>query len=143
MVITMRLLTSLICTLLPVALAACVSAPGKPDGRDRVPVNTPALSADLQAVRSAGDFRTVQNRYARSVSLTVAKALESYVPSDYAVFPEPGIDLARPLLLDRSRTWHEALPAALHGAGIDTKLDPVHKTIRLTPLKTMIPTADS
>lgn len=144
MVNKMRNLYPLIAALLPALLAGCAENPvWKANEHERFPVNAPALTADLQAIRSAGDFRTVQNRYARSVSLTVMKALETYVPTEYTVFPDPGVDLSRPLLLDRSRTWFDALPAALRGAGIETKLDPVNKTIRLIPSRPVIPTTSS
>jgi hypothetical protein len=125
------------------ALSVCVVNPAAvAGGLDRVPVNTPALMADLQAVRTAAEMRTLQDRHAMQVTLTVAKALELYVPASFAVFPEAGIDLSRTLQLDRSRTWSDALPAALRSAGIDARLDPANKTIHLAPAKVNIPTFD-
>lgn len=107
---------------------------------DRVSINPPVLTADLQAARSYGDVAELKRRYASKVTVTIAKALELYVPADYTVFPESGIDLSRTLVLDRGRTWSDALPDALYAAGIEMDVDPKQKTIRL---KTMSGSLDS
>jgi hypothetical protein len=103
---------------------------------DRISINSPVLTSDLQAARSYGDVAELKRRYASKVSITIAKALELYVPADYAVFPEPGIDLSRNVVLDRSRTWSDALPAALSAQGIEMNVESGEKKIRLKTIST-------
>jgi hypothetical protein len=129
------LLAALLLPLLVPVLARATEADG------RVPVNTPAIIAELQAARSTEEFSALQKRHAGTATLTVAKALELHVPSEYAVFPHPDVDLFRTISFNRSINWSDALQAALHAAGIDTRLNIIDKTIQLAPNKAIMPVA--
>lgn len=73
-----------------------------------------------------------------AVSISVATALASYAPADYSVYPQPEIDLSRPILFDRSRNWRDALSDALRVADIRMTIDADSKKI---VLKRIVPAA--
>lgn len=114
------------------ALCGCASRGPRLDlGAARVAVNTPGTIADLQSVRSRADFADLERRYAAPAPMTVMSALESYLPADYTVLPEAGVDLGRELQLERSLHWTAALPKALARIGVRADVDENGKTVRL------------
>jgi len=102
---------------------------GNPESR--VAVNVPALSGELQAARSAGDLRAVESRLSLPLKLSLGRALETYVPAEYQVYTEPGLDLGQTVAYDRSRAWPQAMARAVSAAGLVIQLDGERKTIRL------------
>lgn len=119
--------------LLPLLSGCAQMASLLPQGNPetRVAVNVPALAGELQAARTAGDLRAVESRLSLPLTLSLARALETYVPAEYQVYTEPGQDLGQMVAYDRSRAWPQAMAKAMAAAGLVMELDGQRKTVRL------------
>lgn len=65
------------------------------------------------------------------MTITVAQALERFVPTDFRVFAEANVDLKTPIKYDNSRPWTESLGLSLSDAGIEMSADIEKKVMSL------------
>lgn len=114
---------------LSVSLSACslwpASGPALPDGKSRHPVNTPQAIAEFMRGHAASSETTpvVSLPASDRVDISLAQMLELYIPSNYQVFPGPGVRLDRRLSYDRGLKWREAVSAALSGVEMSANID--------------------
>lgn len=126
----------LVITCVLLALCGCANRSIRLDADGaRLAVNTPGTIADLQSVHSRAEYAELRRRYAIPAPMTVINALESYVPADYTILPDAGVDLGRELQLERSQHWTLALPTALARIGIQAQFDENRKTVRLRNIR--------
>lgn len=101
------------------------------------PSTPPALAAQVQASRPPAAAGATREPPSSGLTITLVKALELHVPTDYTVLPHPEIDLDRTVLLNQSNEWSTALASALSSIGADMTIDVNSKIIRLTPKKSI------
>lgn len=101
-----------------------------------VPPNTPTRESRSLPARVPDGANAEDALQSSTVRISVAKALESYAPAEYTVYPQPEVDLSRPILFDRSRNWRDALSDALRVTDIGMAIDADGKKILLKRIVT-------
>lgn len=110
-------------------LCACSTTPPEPpklDASVRKPLNQ-HLQADPTTSKRLGRMR-----------ITVAQALESYVPASFVVYTDEGVDLTTPIRYDNTLPWTQSLGTALAMSGIEMVADLDKKTMILKALPTSL-----
>lgn len=129
MLSSFKLKSALACSLGVVILAACSANPPPPpqlDASVKKPLNQ-RLQADPYTAKHLSQMR-----------ITVAQALEYYVPAGYQVFNDEGVDLSAYIRYDNSRPWTESLGLSLSKIGIEMVADLDKKTMLLKALPTSL-----
>lgn len=116
--------------------------PDRPDGRARILVNSPAAISAFLAEQKNPAAMPVETAYAATrVKLSLQEILEQYIPQEFQVFPESGMNLGAIVSYDKARPWAEAFSQSLGMAGIDMVVYPERKVITLASKRLSPPTA--
>lgn len=110
------------------ALAACSSTPKEPPkltGEKKVPVNSATSIAEVMSAyyRAQRIAKAKVEGPKVTERLSIAKALEKFLPTDFKVYAEEGVDLSSEIDYESKRPWSEALGDVLAELDIDMTAD--------------------
>ncbi len=117
-------------------VSACSSTPNdlpKPSGENRVAINSASSVADLMAsyYRSQKEAKAKLQIPKVTEKMSVAKALEQYVPADFKVFSAEGVDLQTVIDYEVGKPWPEALGEVLTEIDVDMTANLDQRTMTL------------
>lgn len=109
--------------------------PEQPDGKSRVPVNSPSVIADSMASYYRKlRLSKIQNEPKKAtVKVTIKKALQQYVPADIKVYADDAIDLSSNIDYETGKPWAQALGDALTEVDVEMTADLGKRVMTLKP----------